>query len=107
MAAADVAERAEQLVAVDSHPIGHGQQQVFDREVLVAHVGPLAVGRGEHVAKGPVDGGLLPADGLWQSGELRVDPVAHHRRLHAHPGEDGTGDPIGLVEDGGEHMVRA
>ena len=65
------------------------------------------VGRGEHVPEGPVDGGLLPPDGLGQPGELPCDPLAHHSRLHAHPGQDGTGDPVGLVENGGEHVLRS
>ena len=49
--------------------------------------------------------GLLPAEGLGQAGQLAVDPVAHHRRLHADPGEDGPGDAVGLVEDGGQHVL--
>ena len=42
VAAPHVAQRVEQLVAVHPDPVGHGQQQVLDRQVLVAHVGALA-----------------------------------------------------------------
>ena len=42
VAAPHVAQRVEQLVAVHADAVGHGQHQVLDRQVLVAHVGALA-----------------------------------------------------------------
>ena len=50
--------------------------------------------------------GLGAAVGLGQPAELAVDPVADHGRLHAHPGEDGHGDAVGLAEHGGQQVVR-
>ena len=38
MAAPDVAEGLQQLLAVDAQPVAHGQQQVLDREVVVPQV---------------------------------------------------------------------
>ena len=50
VAAAHLAQGDEQLVAVDPEPVGQRQQEVLDRQVLVAHVAREAVGRLEHVA---------------------------------------------------------
>ena len=42
VAAPDLPQRVEQVVMVDAHPLRHGQQDVLDREVLVAERLPLA-----------------------------------------------------------------
>ena len=65
-------------------------------------VGAQAVGVDQHVAQRPVDAGLLAAHAVGQAGQLAVHPVGHHGGLHPHPGEDGPGDPVGLVEHRGQ-----
>ena len=63
MGAPDVPEGVEQLVPPHPDPVGHGQQQVLDRQVLVAHVGPQASRPwSSSVAQGAVDARLRPAD---------------------------------------------
>ena len=52
-----------------------------------------------------VDARLLAAEGLGQPGQLGVDPVAHHGRLDAHPGEDRAGDAVGLAEHGSQQVL--
>jgi hypothetical protein len=77
---------------------------VLDREVLVAHVGALAVGglSTSRRARSMV-GSAPPKPGA--AGQLGGDALAHHGRLHAHPGQDGPGDAVGLVEHGGQQVV--
>ena len=64
MTAPHVPQGGEQLVAVRADEVGQGQQQVLDREVVVAHVGALGVGRGQYVPEGAIDARLLAAEGL-------------------------------------------
>ena len=61
VAAPHLAQRGEQLVALDPDAVGQGQEQVLDRQVLVAHVaaqrcrrrraGPARVARQRGVAR--------------------------------------------------------
>ena len=64
MAAADVAKCGQQRVTLDAQPIGQGQQQMLDRQVLVAHVDPLAVGCLDGLAQCAVDVRLGSPEGL-------------------------------------------
>ena len=74
VAAADVAQHAEQLLAADAEPVVHRQQQVLDRDVVVLEVLAVllgAVGDGVQLAgqarlvaadraREPLDGGRSP-----------------------------------------------
>ena len=91
VAAADVPQGGEEVVPRHPQPVGHGQKEVLDRQVVVPHVGPEAVGRGRRVAHGRVETRLLTAVGLGQPGQLAVEAVAQRRRLDPDPGQDGAG----------------
>ena len=107
VAAPHVAQCLQQRVALDSQAVRHGQQQVLDRQVLVAHVDPLAVSGLEGVSQVAVQCRLGTAEGLGQTGQFVGDAAAHHRRLDPHPGQDGAGDPVGLVQDSSQHVLGA
>ena len=102
VAAAHVLERAEQRVVADTRgaqqvadtagELAHREQHVLGREVVVAEVGALAVGRLEHlVGVGRELGGLrgLPVH-LRQRADRLVDPVAR-RVFGATPSRSSTG----------------
>ena len=85
--------------------VGQCQQYVLDGQVLVAHVDALAVSGLEGLTQCAVDGGLGPAEGLGEPAQLVTDAGPDHRGLHADAGQDGGGDPVGLVEYGGQQVV--
>ena len=105
VAAPHVPQGLQQFVVVDADPVGHGQHQVLDGEVLVAHVGALGVGRGQDVTQRPAYRRLPAAEGLGQPAELALEPLADQGGLDADAGEDGPGDALGLVEDGGQQVL--
>ena len=53
VAAAHLAQRAQQLLAADAEAVGHGEQQVLDREVVVAQLLAGRVGGVEDVGESP------------------------------------------------------
>ena len=86
VAAPDVAQGVEQVVAPDPDPVGQGQQQVLDRQVLVAHVGPQRVGRGRARRAGAVDARLRPAVAAGQPAPGPHRSVAPPRPAPRRPG---------------------
>ena len=100
-----LAQRAQQLLAGDAEAVGHGQQEVLDRQVVVVQL--LAVGIGGVEQRGGVtaEAGLGAAVGLGQAADGLVGPVAQHERGQAEPLDDGQHDRVVLAEQGGQQVV--
>ena len=90
VAAPHVAQGREKLVPGDPQRVGEGQQQVLDRQVVVAHVPAQLVGRLQPVAGRPGEGRLGPADGPGQLGQLLAEPARHLGGLGPDPGQEGS-----------------
>ena len=105
VAAADVAQRAEQLLPVHAQAIAHGHQEVLDRQVVVAQLLAQGVGLVEDLVGLPAGAGLGAAVGLGQLGHGLVGPVAHHERGQAELLHDGQHDRVVLAQEGGQEMI--
>ena len=99
---------AEQLVAVGAELVGEREQQVLDRQVVVAEVAPEPVGRLEAVAGGPTERRLLAAHRARQPA-----PQASARRAATSsgddpdPGQHRPGDRVGVGEHRRQQVGRA
>ena len=112
MAAPDLAQRLEQLLAAHADPlgggtggigIGQGQEDVLGREVLVTEVGPHRVGVGDDPFDLPTHAGV-GAVGAGQLGQGLVGGLPQRRHVDPDLLEDD--DPLRLAHQGGEDMVR-
>ena len=92
VAAADCLQRPQQVVTADPDAVRKGEQQVLDREVLVAHLLASVVGTVEGLGQLAAERGLGDAVGLGDPGERLGDLVADRQR----------GDPE-AVEEGDRH----
>ena len=105
MAAPDLAEGRQQGVPRGAQALGHDQQQVLGRQVLVAQLGSGSVGALHGLAQGPADLGLA-AVGPRQAGQRLLDLVANGEGGHSDPLEDGQDHALGLAHQRGQQMVR-
>ena len=90
------------------HPdlVGQGQQEVLDRDVVVAEITAVLVGRLEDGTGLTRDARLRAALGPGQPGQLGPDPLTQHIRVNAHLGQQGSGHRLVLRQKGVEQMGR-
>ena len=82
------------------------KQQVLDRQVVVAHVGPQAVGRLQPLARRPGEGGLGTPDRPRQPGELLAQRAGDGRRVGPHLLQERARDVLRLGQDGHQQVGR-
>ena len=105
MTAPDLPEGGQELVLTGTGPVGQGQEEMLDREVVVAHVLPGRVGVVQDVAQLPGHLGLGAPVGLGQGTEPLVDLLGQRRRLYPGPSQDGDGQALGLGQQGGQQVL--
>ena len=98
MRTADLAQRLNNLFAIELEMICHRQEQVFGRQVVVAKISACLVSALEGLDQLP---GLLDvaAECLWKGLQLFVEPVSNNHRLLTHPLQDGQHHTIGLTDE--------
>ena len=117
MTPAHVLERVEHGVARDAEraqevtdtpgDLGHREQDVLGREVVVVEPSPLAVGSLEELVRLGRQLRLLrrrPID-LGDACQRLVDAVAHHLGRHAHALEHRQDDALGLAHQRREQVL--
>ena len=100
------AERADEVADAAGH-VGHREQQVLGRQVLVVELLPLLVGRFEHAERGgrePRVANGRPRD-LRKLRELLVDPTTDRADVDTDPLEHAGHDAFRLVEQGAQHVL--
>ena len=75
-----LAQRIQQLLAGDPDALVHGEQEMFDRQVVVVQVTPRLVGILEDVVQLAVHPRLFTAIRMGQLGDCLVGLVAQHQR---------------------------
>ena len=95
--AADLGEGAQHLLAIDAEPVAHRQQEVLDRQEVVAQVGLDALGVVEDGVDLAAEARLVAAVGLGQPGDGLVGAVADHQRRLAEAGQHGRDDRVVLA----------
>jgi hypothetical protein len=83
VAAPHVAQGRQELLPIDAEAVGHGQQQVLGREIVVTELLAGGVGDVEHLGELPGGAGLATAVGLGQALDGLVGAVAHHEGRQA------------------------
>ena len=107
MAAPDVAQRLQQLLAADAQPVAHGQQQVLDGQVVVPQVlARRPRPRSNDVVGLAAEAGLGAAVGVRQLGHGLVGPVAQHQRRQAQLLHHGRHDGVVLAHQRAHQVVR-
>ena len=103
--AAHLGEGAQHLLAIDAEAVAHREQQVLDRQEVVAEVGLDALGLVEDGVDLAAEAWLVAPIGLGQPGDGVVGAVADHQRGLAEAGEHGRDDRVVLAGDRGEEVV--
>ncbi len=97
---------AEQLVVLDPDQVGQGQQQVLDRQVLVAQVGAHASAGSSRSRASRAKRDVGCRRRPWGSvAEPLRHPVGERGGRHPHPGQHGQGEAVGLAQQGGQQVV--
>ena len=98
MRAADLAQRLNNLFAIELEMICHRQEQVFGRQVVVAKISACLVSTLEGLDQltGLLD---VAAECLWKGLQLFVEPVSNNHRLLTHPLQDGQHHTVGLTDE--------
>ena len=104
VAAADVAQRRQQLLLGGPELAGEGEQQVLDRQELVGQLGPGLVGRQEALAGHPGERRLRAAEHLGQPRQRLFEVARALGRLHTHLGQQRPRDVAGLGQHRGEEV---
>ncbi len=111
MTSSDLLEGLQQVLPAHRQSLpfaGHGQEDVLDRQVLVAQAAALAVGPAEGLPQLPaqLDVRSLPAVAPRQLGDGIFEPVAHADRRQADLGQHRQYHRRLLAEHGQEQVVR-
>ncbi len=105
VAAADVAQGLQQLLAPDAQAVAHGQQQVLDGEVVVLQVLAGGLGPVEHVARLAAQPRLTAPIGVGELGHGLVGPVAQHQGRQTELLHHGGHDGVVLAHERAEQVV--
>ena len=103
--AAHVLEHLQQFLGADVEPSVHREQQVLDRQEVVAQVLAVRLGVGDDVGELLAHPRFAAAVGLGQLLHRFVDPVADHQRCLAELGEHRGHDRAVLAHHGAEHVI--
>ncbi len=99
------AERAQEFLARHAEPVGEGEEEVLNREVVVAEFASRSIGGVDGLGEFPVHAGVVAAGRPGQTVDGLLSPLAHHRRCLAEPGEERGDDGALLRGDGDEEVV--
>ena len=106
MRAAHLADGFEKLPPVHTELVGEGEQEVLEREVVVAHLATALVGALERRDQLLGEPGTLPAVGPGESLQGPAQPSPHRARVDADALEQREGEPVGLGDRREEHVGR-
>ncbi len=106
VAATHVAQHLQELLAADAEALVHRQQQVLDRDVVVAQVLAVLLGHLGDVGELATHVRLVAAVRTRELVDRLLGPVAHHARRLAELGEHRGDDRAVLRRQGAQHVVR-
>ena len=105
VAATDVAQHLQQLLAADAETLVHRQQQVLDRDVVVAQVLAVLLGHLGDVGELATHPWLVAPVRARQLVDGLLGPLAHHARRLAELGEHRGDDRALLRGERAQHVV--
>ncbi len=105
VAAAHVAQHAQQLLAADPEPVVHRQQQVLDGDVVVLEVLAVLLGPLGDVVQLARQTRLVTSDRARELLDRGQRPVAHHAGRLAELGEHGGDDRAVLVGERHQQVI--